>query len=273
MLAATLMAACTARNPLFTRVVSLTDGGDLVVRKDAGAPPGSDSAAAVPDGTSPGGDAISAMEAGADLAEPSDLGAADDAARPDGAVDASGDGGGSPLPTAWPPAGSVASYSFETSVDGWADVRWEFYGTNPLPVRSSTAVGGAQGTHALEMDIPASRSDYRPTFAIDTTAIGDSLHANGLITYYLWFPKGTKLFAIQPYVFYHRVGEVDLKWGGLDELILTDTLVPERWNKITHRVPADLDTGPKKGVEEVGIEWNLDPGGQPFKIYLDAVSW
>ena len=169
-----------------------------------------------------------------------------------------------------PPAGSgrkpVLRFTFESSLQGWMDLRYEYYRVARTRVRPSTARAW-EGRHAMEIQLKTGGDYTKPTIGVYEQFL-DRLPAGTRITYQVWFPRAEPLEGIQPYVLYHRPGEAEPIWGS-QGLIPIDTLRPGRWNEVHLTVPLDVGSD---GVIEVGIEWQTK-GPQTATVYLDAISW
>lgn len=297
-------AGCTGPNPAYTAVTSdghvAKDAAGRGASPDAGQPeaPGPtldaggagapDDAVAGTDTAAPGDAGTSdGAVAGTDAAAPRDVGAANDggsadtAARPDPNPDLAPAPDMAPPPFLdWPPAGSKNSFSFESSVEGWVDLRWDHYHVSEIfPTTSTAHPWHGNRSLAVPLDTRSWKDTYKPTIGIRRASFGASPPANTLITYQIWVPEGTQLHYAQPYVFYHQPGHADndLSWGSDSEVYLAKDcpaqfpkcLPHAQWTTITVRVPGDVDS---RGVEEVGIEWETD-GVQNFTVYVDGVSW
>jgi hypothetical protein len=163
--------------------------------------------------------------------------------------------------------GADLRYSFESTAQGWKDLRYEYYRSGVTEVRPSTE-RAFEGRHSLAVDINTTATFTTPTVGIYEEH-HERLPPGAVISYWLWIPAGAGLEALQPYVLYHRRGEAEPVWAGADPLIPASALPPGRWNRVTLQVPDDVD---RRGVIEVGMEWRTR-GAQRFTLYLDAVSW
>jgi hypothetical protein len=161
------------------------------------------------------------------------------------------------------PAGAPR-YPFESSAQGWQDLRDTYYHQPTTPVVRSTA-RAFEGQASLEISIDTMNGYTTPTIGV---RISEALAAGTRITYHLWFPAGGAIEAVQPYVFYDKRGFKTPQWGGIDPVLFTSTLTPGAWNTVTHVVPDDI----VGDVVEVGLEWRTS-GNQRVKVYLDAVTW
>jgi hypothetical protein len=233
--------ACTKQNPAY--VGDGLDAGPAAAIPDAGLSPdhavspevAADAVALSPDVGSPGPDLASPDTAG-DLA----------ADRP---ADA--------------PAGA-SRYGFETSAEGWHDLRDAFYHQPTTAVARSTA-HAFEGQSALEISVDTMNGYTTPTIGV---MISQAIPAGTRITYHLWFPGNGSIEAVQPYVLYDKRGSNIPQWGGIDPVLSTSALTPNAWNTVTHVVPDDI----VGKVYEVGMEWRTF-GNQRVKVYMDAVTW
>jgi serine/threonine protein kinase len=172
-----------------------------------------------------------------------------------------------PSPTvASPPGSPVLRYTFENALQGWMDLRYEYYLAARTRVRPSTA-RALEGRHALEIQIRTTTEYTTPTIGVYEQFL-DRLPAGTEITYHVWFPRAEPFEGIQPYVLYHRNLDPDPIWGAQGILPIS-SLRPGQWNAVKLRVPADV--GPD-GVIEVGMEWRTN-GAQTETVYMDAISW
>jgi hypothetical protein len=245
--------ACTRENPAFEGADAGHDEMDAGPPVDE-AKTGSAADAWGPEDTArPGADAAGGL---ADAAAIIDAGGPADAGAPDAplSIDADTVAGG-------------ARYSFETSLQGWTDLRYQFYGVSETVLARSTA-HAFEGTYALAipMDTTTTKTSM-PTIGVSQHFT--DLPAGTVITYHLWLPAGAPLTYVQPYVLYYRGNTGQPVWGGIDPPLFPANLKLGGWNTITHRVPSDVDA---RGVLEVGMEFQL-AGQQKLTVYLDAVDW
>ena len=294
---------CLGANPAFKGVATSTDGpaprldgGDPssdAARDAAGPepaavdPPGAVDAVAAPvDAAGPAADAAAeaADAATADAASP-ELPAPDlvDAAAVDIAADIAALTVDAMVDTATvdlardavPPAPDgplpLYHYDFETSTQGWADIRYMHYGVGAIAVSRSTAIPPHSGTGALEMPLTTPRTDAHPVFGITASADMKARMLPGVrIRQWIWFPPGTQLDGVQAFIYYYRQGANPPRWEG--DMTLVSSLTPGIWHPLDEVVPDDVDLG-KGGVIDWGIEWTFKgPQAQPVKVYVDDVS-
>ena len=270
-----LLAGCTGANPAFTPDVvdaptaDLANAVDLATGGDLSAGPGDTAGADLPS------DELPAVmpDAGADA--PPDAILADGpvaavdgpVATVDGLVDGASDGAASDTPDGAAPV--TSRYHFESSAQGWTDLRFGYYGAPRTSVVRS-AGRAWDGQYALEIALETTASYTSPTIGV-AEAFGSRLPAGTRITFRVWFPAGDAIEFLQPFVIYYRPGDRDgvPVWGGPSSPLFASSLVAGQWNTITHRVPADVDS---RGVVELGIEWNTR-GARNVTVYLDAVTW
>lgn len=246
---AALAAACTRSNPAYRRAGPDAEAPAV----DAGAP----ALDAAPSTADAGVEDSAAVMA--DVASPSPP----DAPPPDAARDVAAQPEDAP-PPADAPATGRPRYDFETSTQGWRDLRDTFYHQPTTPVARSTARAW-QGQASLEISIDTMNNYTTPTIGV---MIDEPLPAGTRITYHLWFPGNGSIEAVQPYVLYQKRGYSIPQWGGIDPVLFTTQLTPDAWNTVTHVVPADI----AGNVLEVGMEWRTF-GNQRVKVYMDAISW
>jgi hypothetical protein len=263
--------SCTRSNPAFQGV---TQGG--ADREEVGeAAPASPDALAV--------DARSMPDAAADLDQPRQ-----DAARPDAPAGVPDLAAGPPdvaadladvaatvpdtRPADAPGADGPAPlfhYDFESGTQGWKDIRYMHYGVRETPVTTSSAVAH-RGARSLAMTIMTTDEKILPSFGVDARPIKDRLIAGTRIEHWVWFPAGARLLGVQGFVYCYRLGEAEPRWEG--NLTPIGDLMPGRWNRIEHQVPANVDV-PAGGVVDFGIEWNGEGAlTQPLTVYIDDVS-
>jgi hypothetical protein len=276
----TLTAACRMSNPAFDDVIGVdADAGGGHPGRDVaqeasgtGGASGGDSLGGAPDDGSTGGDNDAvvdappdgmpdeAADAGAEVLAPIDLGADNARVVDAGAVDAAS--------VTWPPAGATKYYSFESGVEAWEDLRFDYFKVAKIPLASSTTYAW-QGSHALEIPLTIVKDSNRPTIGIRDVNFVSRPAAGATITYHVWIPAGSPLETVQPYVLYWGPSDRDFPsaWGG--EAILASTLPHGQWISLTVKVPNDVVA---PGVAEVGIEWRT-VGAQTLKVYVDGVSW
>jgi hypothetical protein len=257
LVAALAAPACTKVNPAYLVEPAAPDAEEPAVPVDASAPSSPDATVVTPEV-----DATTEP----DIAMPDATPPPPDAApvTPDAGSDLAPDVG----PTGVSPDASISPptlrYTFETSTQGWTDLRFDYYKRPRTSVVRSTT-RAQQGRYALEIGIDTMHNYTTPTIGV---VVNQQIPAGTTITYQIWFPAGGAIQAVQPYVLYYRPGNVEPRWGG-DNVIPTKDLQPAKWNRITHQVPADVDA---RGVVEVGMEWRTS-GNQQVKVYMDAIAW
>jgi hypothetical protein len=205
----------------------------------------------------PGRDAAAAPDAGA---SPDSGGAADLAALPDAAADMAG-------PDTQVATAANSRYSFETSLQGWKDQHFDYFGQPATKVVRSTARAW-DGLYGIEIALRTTASYRTPEIGV-AASFGTQLRAGSVISYHLWFPADGSIEGVQPYVFYYRAGASAPDFGGIDPILFADSLNPGGWTTVTFKVPADVDV---RGVTEVGLEWRTN-GARSVNVYLDAVTW
>jgi hypothetical protein len=163
-------------------------------------------------------------------------------------------------------AARVLRYTFENSLQGWMDLRYEHYRAMRTRVRPS-AERAVEGDQAMEIRLRTTDQYTTPTIGVYEQFL-DRLPPGTVIRYRVWFPRTEALEGVQPFVLYHRGEEIEPRWGS-QGIIPVSRLRAGEWNEVEVRVPDDV--GPD-GVIEVGVEWRTR-GAQTETVYLDAVSW
>jgi hypothetical protein len=166
------------------------------------------------------------------------------------------------------PVPATALFSFESSVQGWKDQHYDFFGKPAARVTRST-VRAHDGVSALEIGLVTSGTYHTPEIGVMSDDFPARIGPGAVITYHVWLPPGGQLEGVQPYVTYYRAGSTAPVWGGIDPILFASSLAAGGWTTVTHRVPMDVDS---RGVVEVGMEWRTN-GPQSVTVYLDAVTW
>jgi hypothetical protein len=241
-----LIAACTVPNPRFRPRVDA-----------AGAPQTLPDGASSPDQVPP---CVACATPDAPAEGGGDTGVVAD--RPPTADAVARDAAGDP---ALNPA--TARYSFESSVQGWQDQHYDYFQQVASRVVRSTAMS-FDGIASIAITLKTTASYHTPEIGV-AQSFGAALPGGTVITYHLWFPAGSAIEGVQPYLFYFRPGAAAAVFAGIDPIIYATELNAGGWSTITHRVPADVDS---RGVIEVGLEWRTN-GAQTVTVYMDAITW
>jgi hypothetical protein len=149
--------------------------------------------------------------------------------------------------------GDSAQYNFESSTQGWASTGGMITG-----VSSSTAAAFA-GTHSLAVTFNGSGADTQNVYiASPATPAGKT------ITYHLWFPIGSKITAVQPYVQQGASGN----WTWTGNYQSTSNLTAGSWNTLTVTVPSNAVTP----LYQLGVQF-FTSGAWSGTCYIDSISW
>jgi Glycoside hydrolase family 44 len=150
-------------------------------------------------------------------------------------------------------AGDTAQYSFESSAQGWThsggiisgvarSTAQAFRGSASLAVSFNGAAAGTQQAFVGSPSTPAGRT----------------------VTFHVWFPTGSKLSSIQPYVQQGAGG--GWLWTGNWQAITS--LTAGAWNTITVTVPSNAVTP----LYQLGVQFATN-AAWTGTCYIDTVSW
>ncbi|WP_224366442.1 hypothetical protein [Hyalangium versicolor] len=163
-----------------------------------------------------------------------------------------------PVPTPAPapppaPAPGTAAFQFESGTQGWTS--W-----GPLiQGLSSSTTRAFQGSRSLEVKVAGT-----PKGMSKVSVPGASVPAGRTVSFRVWFPSGSRISALQPFVLQGAAG--GWKWNG--SWIATSSLKPGTWNTITLQIPA----GAVSPFQELGLEIFTD-AQWTGPLYVDSVSW
>jgi hypothetical protein len=155
------------------------------------------------------------------------------------------DGGGTPS--------DPAQYNFESGAQGFTSS-----GGMIQSVANSTARAYA-GSHSLALSINAAGADARTVFVRTP-----STSAGKTVSFRVWFPTGSKLSSIQPYVLQGASGG----WTWTGNWRAVSSLTAGAWNTITVAVPSGAATP----LDQLGIEFATS-AAWAGTAYVDAIAW
>ncbi|HTQ02593.1 MAG TPA: hypothetical protein VMI54_02010 [Polyangiaceae bacterium] len=147
--------------------------------------------------------------------------------------------------------GDTAHYNFESGTQSWSTTGGMITG-----VASSTTRAFA-GTHSLAVTFNGSAG----TQAVHVSSPGTP--AGKTVTYHVWFPSGSHITSVQPYVLQGASGN----WTWTGNWKATSSLTANAWNTITVTVPSNAAALSELGVQfATNATWN-------GTAYVDAVTW
>jgi hypothetical protein len=150
-------------------------------------------------------------------------------------------------------SGDTAQYNFESSTQSWThsggilsgvarSTTRAYRGTASLSVSFNGTAGGTQQAYVASPSTPAGRT----------------------VTYHVWFPAGSKLTSIQPYVQQGAAG--GWTWTGNWQPV--SSLTAGAWNTITVTVPANAVTP----LYQLGVQFSTN-AAWTGTCYIDSISW
>jgi hypothetical protein len=155
-------------------------------------------------------------------------------------------------PAAAPPPADGARYGFESDAQGWTAS-----GAPLAGVASSTDPAFA-GARSLRVDVAGSAAGQATALVRAPPA-----PAGATVTYRVWFPSGSAITAVQPYVLQGAAGG----WAWTGNWRAASTLAAGQWNTLTVTVPANAAALDQLGVQlTTGAAWS-------GAVYVDAVTW
>jgi hypothetical protein len=167
--------------------------------------------------------------------------------------------GGLAVPTTGPagtgrPVTAVATYryNFESSTDDWTP-------NNPaLTVARSTeqAFAGSAALKVTFANAPAGQPNVR--------LMAPATPAGAVVTFHVWFPAGSPLTVIHPYVLQGAGG--NYAWTGTWRE--TTKLIPGKWNTIQVNVPPSA----AMPLGELGVQF-ITNAPWTGAAYIDGVTW
>jgi len=147
-----------------------------------------------------------------------------------------------------------AQYNFESSAQGWATSGGVLTG-----VAQSNVVAFA-GAGSLAVNFNSAKQD-QPLAYVKAPGVA----AGKKVTFHVWFPSGSTLTAVQPFVQQGATG--GWTWTGNWQAI--SSLTPNAWNTITVTVPANAVTP----LDSLGVQFFTGAGNWKGTCYIDAVGW
>ncbi|HXU81909.1 MAG TPA: hypothetical protein VN914_10970 [Polyangia bacterium] len=143
-------------------------------------------------------------------------------------------------------------YGFETSNDGWIT-------DNPSITVAQSKEQAFAGTGALKVVF-----DKTPAGQPHARVKEPAAPAGALVTFRIWFPAGSPLTVIHPYV----LQGASTNWAWTGSWREVGTLQPGKWNTIVVKVPPNA-TMP---LAELGVELRTNA---PWTgaVYIDGVNW
>jgi len=150
-------------------------------------------------------------------------------------------------------SGDTAQYNFESSAQSWThsggiissvarSTTRAYSGTASLAVNFNGAAAGTQQAYVSSPSTPAGRT----------------------VTYRIWFPTGSRLTSIQPYVQQGAAG--GWLWTGNWQPV--SSLTAGAWNTLTVNVPANAATP----LYQLGVQFATN-AAWTGTCYIDSVSW
>lgn len=178
----------------------------------------------------------------------SDAGTALDSGA-DGSGGATGDAGTSDAGV----SSDQAQYNFESGTQGWAS------SGGMIQSVTSSAARSYAGSRSLAVSLNGSAPDKRMVAVkVPSTPAGKT------VKFRIWFPAGSKLSSIQPYVLQGAAG--GWLWSGAWRA--TSSLTAGAWNTISVTVPATAQTP----LDQLGVELATS-AAWTGTVYVDSVGW
>jgi hypothetical protein len=152
--------------------------------------------------------------------------------------------------------GSVAAetyrYDFESGTDGWS-------ASVPVLSAASATDRAFAGKAALKVSF-ASAPAGNPTVRV----MGPATPAGAVITFRVWFPAGSPLTVIHPYVLQGAGGN----WAWTGNWRETSSLAAGQWNTIQVTVPGNASLP----LAELGVQF-ISSAPWTGTAYVDGVNW
>jgi hypothetical protein len=150
-------------------------------------------------------------------------------------------------------SGDTAEYNFESGTQGWVSSGGMITGV----ATSSTQVYA--GAKSLAVTFNGSGADTQQVY------VGSpSTPAGKTVTFHVWFPTGSKITAIQPYVLQGASGN----WAWTGDYQSVSNLVAGAWNTFTVTVPSNAATP----LNSLGVQFFTSAAWSGV-CYVDSVSW
>jgi hypothetical protein len=157
-----------------------------------------------------------------------------------------------PPPTT-PPPSDTAAFQFESGAQGWTS-----WGSLVQRVSASSTRAWA-GSKSLEVAVVGAPNGMAKVFVP-----GPSVPAGKTVSFHVWFPTGSRITALQPFV--QQADGGGWQWTG--SWVPAASLQGGAWNTVTVQVPAHAVSP----FHELGIEFFTD-GPWTGSFYVDSVSW
>lgn len=166
-----------------------------------------------------------------------------------GSAGSGGAGGTGGAPTSSDPA----QYSFESGTQGWTS------GGAPITGVASSTARAFAGARSLAVTFGGTTGGAR-TVSVGSPGAG----AGRTVTFRIWFPSGSPITSIQPYV--QQGGAGGWLWTG--SWRGTSSLTANAWNTITVTVPSNAVTP----LFQLGVEFSTNAAWSGT-AYVDSVGW
>lgn len=153
-----------------------------------------------------------------------------------------------------PPAvGDTAQYNFENGTQGWQGTGGMITGV----AASSTVAFAGKMSLAVNFNGATAQKQF-------VTANAPSTPAGKTVTFHIWFPAGSKITSLQPYVLQGAKGN----WAWTGNRQDTSALKAGAWNTITVTVPSNAVIP----LDQLGVEFDTG-GAWTGTCYIDSVGW
>jgi hypothetical protein len=150
-------------------------------------------------------------------------------------------------------SGDTAEYNFESSTQGWVSSGGMITGVST----SGTQVYA--GAKSLAVTFIGTKADTQQVYVSSPAT-----PAGKTVTFHVWFPTGSKLTAIQPFVQQGSGG--GYTWTGNYQSV--SNLTAGAWNTITVTVPSNAVTP----LMQLGVQFFTNAAWSGT-CYVDSVSW
>jgi hypothetical protein len=164
-----------------------------------------------------------------------------------GTTGSGGSGGSTTAPS------DPAQYNFEAGTQGWAG------GGAPITGVTSSTTRAFAGTRSLAVTFGGTTSGAR-TVAVAAPSAG----AGKTVSFRVWFPSGSPITSIQPFVQQGSAGS----WTWTGSWRATSSLTANAWNTITVTVP----TNAAMPLLQLGVELATN-AAWTGTAYVDSVAW
>jgi len=150
-------------------------------------------------------------------------------------------------------AGDTAQYNFESNAQGWTHSG----GIIGSVARSTTRA--YQGTASLAVNFTGTAAGSQQAYVPSP-----STPAGRTVTYRIWFPTGSRITSIQPYVQQGAAG--GWLWTGNWQPVTS--LTAGAWNTLTVNVPSNAATP----LYQLGVQFATN-AAWTGTCYIDSISW